>query len=105
MGGTYLSQTDYTNPKRQRGNALTPSLALRVSVTTGAGVVREPAIFPAISLRTPGFLRFLRGTRLTFPPIRQGGRGARPIPEHASCPILHPSAFLVPSSFILRLAL
>src|SRR5207248_5961053 len=54
MGGTYLSQTDYTNPKRQRGNVLTPSLALRVSVTTGAGVVREPAIFPAISLRTPG---------------------------------------------------
>ncbi len=105
MGGTYLSQTDYTNPKRQRGNALTPSLALGVSVTTGAGVIRKPSIFPTFLLRTPKVFDFLHGTRLTFPSVRKGGRGARPIPEHASCPILHPSAFLVPSSFILRLAL
>src|SRR5258708_7011538 len=31
------NETFHTNPKRQRGNALTPSLALRVSVTSDRG--------------------------------------------------------------------
>ena len=66
------SRTFHTNPKRKRGNALTPSLALRVSVNSDRGKVSNAPWHIAWRVSEILWLEFITIERIT--PASSSGR-------------------------------